>query len=142
MPEAKLKRFQDEFSLSEYDAEILTREKSMADYFENALIDGEEFGTSAKQIANYIINKKPNIEEILPSQLIQNIVKTSRVSDVDETKLNEVIDKVISENPKAVEDYKKGKENVIMFLVGQIMRQFPEKIDSGKVKAVLTAKLK
>lgn len=142
LPEAKLKRFQDEYSLSGYDAEILTREKPMSDYFENAVIDGKEFGISAKQIANYIINKKPNIEEILPAQLIQNIVQSTKVSDVDEDKLNEVIDKVISENPKAILDFKKGKENAIMFLVGQIMRQFPEKIDSEKVKAVLTAKIK
>ena len=63
------------------------------------------------------------------------------MSDVDESKLNEVIDTVLEENQKAVEDYKKGKENVIMFLVGAVMRQFPEKIDSGKVKASLLAKL-
>jgi Asp-tRNA(Asn)/Glu-tRNA(Gln) amidotransferase B subunit len=48
----------------------------------------------------------------------------------------------LSEQAKAVEDFKSGKENVIMFLVGQVMRQFPEKIDAGKVKASLLAKLK
>ena len=32
-----------------------------------------------------------------------------------------LIQEVIKENPKAVEDYKKGKENAIKFLVGQGM---------------------
>lgn len=142
LPEAKSKRFIEEYGLSNYDAEILTREKTMADYFENAVNDGKEFGITPKQIANQIINKKPNLEEVLPAQLVQSIVQLTLVADVDDEKLNEIVDKVLSENEKAVSDFKSGKETVIMFLVGAVMRQFPEKIDSGKVKVVLTAKLK
>ena len=142
LPDAKTKRFEQEFGLSPYDAEILTREKALAEFFEKAVTDGKKFDIDPKKIANYIINKKPNIEDTLPAELIQSIVQVHQVSSVDEDKLNEIIEKVLKENPKAVEDYKKGKETVIMFLVGQVMRQFPEKIDAGKVKAVLTAKLK
>ncbi len=61
---------------------------------------------------------------------------------VNDTELNKIVDKVLKENPNAVKDYKKGKETVIMFLVGQVMRQFKEKVDAEKIKAVLTAKLK
>ena len=142
LPDTKSKRFEQDYSLSKYDAEILTREKALADYFENAVDDGKKFDVEPKKIANYVINKKPNIEEVLPGQLIQTIIFLSQTTVIDENKLNEVVDKVLSENPKAVEDYKSGKETVIMFLVGQVMRQFPEKIDAGKVKASLLAKLK
>lgn len=142
LPDAKTRRFEQEYSLSPYDSEILTREKDLADYFETSVNDGKEFGFNPKQIANYIINKKPNIEEILPAQLVQQILLSTRTADVNDDKLDEIIEKILEENPKAVEDYKKGNENVIMFLVGQVMRQFPEKIDSGKVKASLLAKLK
>lgn len=41
----------------------------------------------------------------------------------DEGALKTVVQKMISENPKAIEDYKKGKENAIMFLVGKAMAQ-------------------
>ena len=142
LPDAKTRRFEQEYSLSSYESEILTREKSLADYFEKAVADGKKFDIESKKIANYIINKKPNIEEVLPAQLIQNIAKSSQVASVDERKLSEIIDKVLKENPKAVEDYKKGHENVIMFLVGQVMRTFPEKVDASKIKASLLAKLK
>ncbi len=142
LPNAKLKRFEQEYNLSNYDAEILAREKTLADYFENAVIDGGKFDINPKQISNYIINKKPNIEEVLPAQLIQSIVSSTSTAIVDYVELNEVVEKVIKDNPKAIEDFKKGKENVIMFLVGQVMRQFPERIDASKIKAVLTAKLK
>lgn len=142
LPDQKIKRFMEEYSLSEYDSQQLTREASLADYFQEAVKEGKEMKISAKQIANYIINKKPDIKNTKPSDLINNISQSSKVSDVDEAKLNEIIEKVISDNEKAVNDYKSGKEPVIMYLVGQVMRQFPEKIDAGKVKAVLIAKIK
>ncbi|MBI2032844.1 MAG: Asp-tRNA(Asn)/Glu-tRNA(Gln) amidotransferase subunit GatB [Candidatus Levybacteria bacterium] len=141
LPDVKKSRFEQEYKLSTYDAEILTREKFTAEYFEGAIVDGKKFGLNVKQIANYLINKRPNIEEVLPAQLIQGIVSSSKVADVDEEKLDEIIEKVLKDNPKAISDFKKGKESVIMFLVGQVMRQFPKKIDAGKVKASLLAKL-
>ncbi|MBI2032798.1 MAG: Asp-tRNA(Asn)/Glu-tRNA(Gln) amidotransferase subunit GatB [Candidatus Levybacteria bacterium] len=142
LPDSKRARFEQDYKLSPYDAEILTRERPLADYFENAVIDGKKFGVTEKEITNYLINKKPNIEELLLAQLIQTIVQSSQIADIDEEKLNELIDKVLKENPKAVEDFKKGKESVIMYLVGQVMRNFTKRIDAEKIKASLLAKLK
>lgn len=53
-----------------------------------------------------------------PKQIIQEKGLT-QISD--EISINKVIREVIDENPKAVEDYKKGKENVLQFLIGQAM---------------------
>ena len=44
-------------------------------------------------------------------------------------------------NKKAVEDYKKGKENAIMFLVGAVMREMKGKADANIVKKKLIEKL-
>lgn len=94
-------------------------------------------------IGKYIANIS---EEILASLSVKNIydncINTNKKFLVNKNELEKIIEKVLSENPKAVEDYKKGKENAIMFLVGQVMRQFKEKVDAEKIKAVLTAKLK
>jgi len=48
---------------------------------------------------------------------------------IDENALRDLIIKVMENNPKAVEDYKNGKESSIQFLFGQIMRE-----TGGKVK--------
>jgi aspartyl-tRNA(Asn)/glutamyl-tRNA(Gln) amidotransferase subunit B len=142
LPSTKQKRFEKDYALPSYDAEILSRDSDMARYFEEAVNVGKEFEITPKQIANYIINKKPDINEVLPAALVQNIVQSTKIADIDEGKLNEIIDKVISENSKAVEDFKSGKETVIMYLVGQVMRQFKERVNADKVKASLLAKLK
>lgn len=142
LPDVKLKRFIETYSLPTYDAEILVRDRKMADYFDKAANIAQEQDVKRKQIANYIINKKPDIDKVSPEELIKQVTSSSQVAQVDEEKLNEIIDKVLAEQTKAVADFKSGKETVIMFLVGQVMRQFPEKIDAGKVKESLLSKLK
>ncbi|MBC8499735.1 MAG: Asp-tRNA(Asn)/Glu-tRNA(Gln) amidotransferase subunit GatB, partial [Candidatus Atribacteria bacterium] len=51
------------------------------------------------------------------------IVKESGVVQItDEDKLFEVVDKVIKENPGSVNDFNKGREKALNYLVGQVMR--------------------
>lgn len=51
------------------------------------------------------------------------IVKESGITQItDEEELFEVIDKVIKENPKSVNDFNQGKEKALNYLVGQVMR--------------------
>lgn len=137
LPDAKLSRFLYEYSLNNYDAEILTREISVANYFEETVRVGKEQNVSPKQIANWIINKKPDSSEVLPASLVKQIIQSTQVAVIDEEELEKVINDVLEKNPKAVEDYKSGKETVIMFLVGQVMRNYKTKIDVALVKTQL-----
>ena len=40
----------------------------------------------------------------------------------DESAINDLVERIIKENPIVIEDYKKGKETVLQFLVGQAMK--------------------
>ncbi|MDO8460822.1 MAG: Asp-tRNA(Asn)/Glu-tRNA(Gln) amidotransferase subunit GatB [bacterium] len=133
LPDKKLKRFINNYLLSYYDSEILTREKALADYFETAVRHGAIHLITPKQIANAIINKKIDIEVVLPSELIQSIITSSQTIQIDEEELKEAINKLLKENQKAVVDYKAGKKGVLMFLVGQTMRKFPKNLDAKLV---------
>jgi aspartyl-tRNA(Asn)/glutamyl-tRNA(Gln) amidotransferase subunit B len=53
LPDAKRTRFETEFGLSAYDADQLTREKSVARYFEQAV----NTGGNAKLVANWILSE-------------------------------------------------------------------------------------
>ena len=55
-----------------------------------------------------------------PSQIIES-KNLKQLSDGKELEL--AAEKTIKNNPQAVEDYKKGKETAMQFLVGQIMRE-------------------
>lgn len=142
LPDTKQKRFEKEFSLSSYNAEILTREREMADYFEEAVKVGSEHKVDATKIANTIINKKVDIEKVLPAALIKDIVEANKVASMDEKELVTLIQSVLSDNAQAVIEYKSGKETILMYLFGQIMKRLPVKIDPQILKDALLAQLK
>jgi aspartyl-tRNA(Asn)/glutamyl-tRNA(Gln) amidotransferase subunit B len=149
LPQAKIKRFIDEFSLSYYDAEILTRDKVLAKKFEDAVKIGHEQapsassgqGVTAKQIANAIINKKVDPTNQSAQEMVEIIKKSSEVVTLDDTELEKILQEVISEQPKAVEDFKNGKETVIMFLVGCVMKKLSVKPDVSIIKEKLQSAL-
>ncbi|MCL5439053.1 MAG: Asp-tRNA(Asn)/Glu-tRNA(Gln) amidotransferase subunit GatB [Patescibacteria group bacterium] len=142
LPDAKLERFKKEYLLSAYDSEILTREKSTADYFEEAVKIGKDHNISPKQIANTIINKKVDIVNVLPAELVKTIVAGTQTTQIDKKELEEIIKKVLAENPKAVEDYKNGKENAIMFLIGNIIRRIGKRINPNQLKEIIIRLIK
>ncbi len=60
----------------------------------------------------------------------------------DESALEKIIDEVIRNNPNSVNDYLKGKENALMFLVGQVMKETQGKANPQKVNEILRKMLK
>ena len=73
-----------------------------------------------------------------PSHVIEekNLTQVS-----DESELEKIIEKVIKNNPKPVEDYKKGKKNALQFLVGQVMKLSKGKANPQIVNQILKKKL-
>ncbi|WP_286080949.1 Asp-tRNA(Asn)/Glu-tRNA(Gln) amidotransferase subunit GatB [Parablautia intestinalis] len=55
----------------------------------------------------------------------------------DEGTLRRTVEEVIAGNPQSVEDYRKGKEKAIGFLVGQTMKAMKGKADPGMVNKLL-----
>ncbi len=140
LPDKKVSKFENKYSLSYYDAEILTREKSTANYFEETVSLCHP-DISLKHIANWIINKNIDIKKITPEELIGQISSAKQTVQMDEGELNKIIKQVLLENSKAVEDYKKGKQASIMFLLGQTMKKIGKKVDATMVKEKIEKEL-
>lgn len=141
LPDEKLARFEKIYALPLQDAQILTRDRETADFYEETVKIGEKNNITAKQIANFIINRKIDTSTSLPARIVETIVASQKLEGIDEGALQEILDKVIESNPKAVDDYKKGKEPVIMFLVGMAMKELKGKAKAEEVKQKLMALL-
>ncbi len=88
---------------------------------------------SAKTILTEMITNKKSPEEIIKEK---NLIQMS-----DSGELEKIAAEVIAQNPKSVNDYKSGKENAIMFLVGQLMRKSGGKANPKLAKDLLKEKL-
>jgi aspartyl-tRNA(Asn)/glutamyl-tRNA(Gln) amidotransferase subunit B len=136
LPDAKIIRFEKDYGLSEYDANILCGKKELAEYYEESL-KSQELKTlksvTPKIVANWLINKKINYTKLLPSEFIQKIISVSQNNAISDDELKKIIRKIIKNNPKAVSDYKSGKNAAMMFLVGQTIREVGKFKDANKL---------
>ena len=162
----KLERYKKEYDIPQYDAEILTNSKHMADIFEEAaticgkpkkvsnwlmvetmrllkengmepedidfapenlaaLVELTEAGTINSSVAKGVF-EKIFAEDIDPKAYVEEHgLKTVN----DDGALEEVLKKVIADNPQAVADYQGGKKKALGALVGQTMKTMRGKAD-------------
>jgi len=71
-----------------------------------------------------------------------DIIKDDNLAQVsDEASLTQEIDVVIAQNPKAVADIRAGKQNSVMFLVGQVMKKTKGKANPKVVQELLKRRI-
>jgi len=93
------------------------------------IIEGKITMTVGKEVLKESFNmKKP------PSQIVK---EKNLVQIQDENFLKNMVSEVIKENPKPVDDFKKGKEKALGFLLGQVMKKTKGKADHQKAQQIL-----
>ncbi len=98
------------------------------------IVAGKIMSRQAKDILRRSAETGEDPETILESEGLSTIS--------DQGELVTAIAEVIAENPKAVEDYKKGKEASMQFLVGQAMKKLKGRSDPAQLRNLLTNVLK
>jgi aspartyl-tRNA(Asn)/glutamyl-tRNA(Gln) amidotransferase subunit B len=73
-----------------------------------------------------------------PSRVIE---EKDLVQSNDESELDAVVDGVLKKNQPSVDDYKKGKQNAIQYLMGQVMSETKGKANPQMVIKILKEKL-
>ncbi|MBI2042333.1 MAG: Asp-tRNA(Asn)/Glu-tRNA(Gln) amidotransferase subunit GatB [Candidatus Nealsonbacteria bacterium] len=73
-----------------------------------------------------------------PSQIIE---ERGLVQITDETAIEKIVKEVIAQNPNPVADFKKGKENALQFLMGQIMQKTQGRANPDAVRKVLNQEM-
>ena len=94
---------------------------------------GEISGPIAKTVLGEMFATGQSAEDIIFAKGL------TQVSDVGA--LGTIIDEVLAKNPTQVQQFKSGKEAVLGFLVGQVMKASGGKANPGKVNELLKKKL-
>jgi aspartyl-tRNA(Asn)/glutamyl-tRNA(Gln) amidotransferase subunit B len=113
---------------------------------EDSPISADHLGQLIALIAQGKINGKL-AKDIFPKMASANeapevIMQREGLESIsDEGALGKIIDEVIAANPKQVEQYKGGKQQVIGFLVGQVMKASRGQADPAVVNRMFKEKL-
>lgn len=106
--------------------------------FETYTLNG---GKQIAKFASWLSHRSAELFKKTPTELMTEYGRESNSLISDEDKLYEWVQTALAENPKAVGDFKKGKEAALMFLIGQVQRLAKGKAEVGKVKEILINKL-
>jgi len=180
LPYARKMRLMEEYQLSAYDADILTSECILSDYYEEAV---RLSSASPKTVSNWMINDLTRLMNDLgksaaelclrPADLAEiiGLVESSKISPAtgkallrkveesgrkpseivaaeglgligDEDTLRSQIEAVLSESPSEVASFKAGKESLLGWFVGQVMRRTGGKADPKRTRELLLEMLK
>ncbi len=94
----------------------------------NLVSENKITGKTAKKVLKKCFETGKSPTEIVKNEGLEQVS--------DESKIKEIAQKVIKDNPKAVEDVKKNP-NAIMFLVGQVMKEMKGKADPQTTRKLL-----
>jgi len=146
LPAHKRRRYEEEFGLSPYDARVLTDDRTVAEYFETAVIAGANAKLVAnwisQDIAAYLNNNKLMITEIaLQASDLAELVKLIETGTISGKIAKEILPELLTEggSPKALVE-KKGliqisDTSAIEKLIEEIIAAHPselEKFRAGK----------
>lgn len=178
LPEAKKERFIREYGIPEYDAEILTTSRSLANYYESCLghyprpkivsnwimsellrelkkddreieecpVPALHLSEMLKLIDEGIISgkiAKSVFEEMYQSgkRALEIVREKNLVQVSDSAEIERIVGEVLSANHEKVEAYRKGKEKLFGFFVGQVMKATQGKANPQMVNDLLKKKL-
>ncbi|MBI5019711.1 Asp-tRNA(Asn)/Glu-tRNA(Gln) amidotransferase subunit GatB [Candidatus Gottesmanbacteria bacterium] len=143
LPDAYKKEIKEKHGLNDNQAKVLSEDFGKMKLFKDtvSLPSVSQANISGATVANWIINKVPDTSGVTPTYLADQIIKSKQVTQVDDSVLVSAIDQVIAENPKAVADFKAGKEQSKMFLYGNVLKRLAGKGDKQKVMELLVGKL-
>jgi aspartyl-tRNA(Asn)/glutamyl-tRNA(Gln) amidotransferase subunit B len=172
LPEAKRRRFVEQYGLPEYDAGVLISDAAVAAFFEQAAAKAK----NAKAISNWVMTEllgKFEKNRVAPQQLAElvGLIESGQISGKmgkeifaemfvtgkaaalivkekglvqvsDSGALESFVDEAIANNPKSVTDFKAGNAAAINFLKGQVMRLSKGKANPQLVSQILERKLR
>ena len=178
LPAEKRDRFRREYGLSDSDAQTLTSERELAEWFEDA---AKESGDPGK-VANWILGELLAVRNdrniglsdlpVTPAHIAglvnalgNNTITSRQARDVfaemletgelpaaiirkhgmeqmsDTAAIGKIVDEVFAENPAALEDYAKGKTNVVDWLTGQVMKKSRGQANPGIASELVQKRL-
>ncbi len=182
LPHARFRRLREQYGLSAYDAEVLTAERAVADYFEAVVQRAQAQGVAVKTVVNWVtgelfallnrhgraatdipvpaehladllglmqrgaLNKQAG-QKVLAAmftqggtpQAIMDALGLRQVSDSDQ--IATWVDEVLDAHPAEVQKYLAGKETVLNWLFGQVMRRARGRANPQVVREALRAAL-
>lgn len=175
LPDDKASRFVSDLGIPEYDARVITGDRALATFYEEAVQYSEN---SPKLVSNWVMGeilrklKETDLEIVdcpIPAKFLGELIvlinrgeisskiaktvfedmwETGKAPAVlveekglkqvsDEGAIRKVVEAVVASNPEQAAEYRAGKEKLLGFFVGQVMKEMKGKGNPGLVNKLI-----
>jgi aspartyl-tRNA(Asn)/glutamyl-tRNA(Gln) amidotransferase subunit B len=167
LPGERIRRFESQYGLAYYDAEVLNSSAALAALYERVALDGVDAKAASNVLMNEFAASGVDPDAVNAGELAKVISARSSIPRetftralaesgdpefraetylaetvvADTSELEPIVDRILAANPGQVEAYRGGKEGLLGFFVGQVMRETQGKADPKVVNGLLRDKL-
>ena len=168
LPADRLRRLLADYELPFYDAEILNDSPALARLFEGVVREGVDAKAASNVLMNQFAATGIDPGSVNPAELAKLVAARAEVpraafdealaasgdpgfraeaylaetAIADASELDPIIDRILDANPGQVEQFRGGKEGLLGFFVGQVMKETEGKANAKVVNERLREKLR
>ncbi|MFL5917438.1 MAG: Asp-tRNA(Asn)/Glu-tRNA(Gln) amidotransferase subunit GatB [Gaiellaceae bacterium] len=166
-PGARIRRFERDYGLPFYDAEVLNGSAALASLYERVALDGVDAKTASNVLMNDFVASGVDPAAVNASELAKVVAARSTIPRAtfakalaesgdpefkadtflgdalvaDTSELEPLVDRILADSPGQVAAYKGGKQGLLGYFVGQVMKETQGKADPKVVNELLRSKL-
>src|ERR687887_1145389 len=167
LPGARIRRFEQQYGLPFYDAEVLNGSAALAALYERVALDGVDTKAASNVLMNDFVATGVDPDAVNAAELAKVIAARSTIPRAtfaqalaesgdpefkadtylgealvaDTSELEPLVDRILADNPGQVAAYKGGKQGLLGYFVGQVMKETQGKADPKVVNTLLRRKL-
>ena len=158
LPAARIRRLAEAVGFDVAEELVMTEKDWKADALAREGVDWRTAANTAMNQSDFLAENAAALAKILQANVTRDALNAAFAASAtavisaddylgqtavsDESELDPVIDAVLAANPEQVATYRGGKEGVLGFLVGQVMKETGGKADPKVVNRLLQAKLR
>jgi aspartyl-tRNA(Asn)/glutamyl-tRNA(Gln) amidotransferase subunit B len=166
-PGARIRRFERDYGLPFYDAEVLNGSAALASLYERVALDGVDAKTASNVLMNDFVASGVDPAAVNASELAKVVAARSTIPRAtfakalaesgdpefkadtflgdalvaDTSELEPLVDRILADSPGQVAAFKGGKQGLLGYFVGQVMKETQGKADPKVVNELLRSKL-
>jgi aspartyl-tRNA(Asn)/glutamyl-tRNA(Gln) amidotransferase subunit B len=167
LPGTRIRRFEQEYGLSYYDAEVLNGSAALAALYEQVALDGVDAKAASNVLMNEFSATGVDPATVTGTELGKVIAARSTIPRdafmralaesgdpefkadtylgetlvADTSELEPLVERILADHPGQVAAYQGGKEGLLGFFVGQVMKETQGKADPKVVNELVRKKL-
>lgn len=138
LPLGREEKLRLKYKLPQKYVQVLTEDKSLGDkFYEIVKTDAR---LDAEKVAGFLVNKKiPHSLSV--EETVKTIQKSLTKKTLDISLVTETVKTIISQNAKAVTDFKQGKTSSLQYLLGQVLRKLGKGVEVDIIRLELEKQL-